>query len=130
MQHPSCVGPNLGIPTYDWLCRTVTATPPPPARLLATVPRPKGATIRYGGGGWICFLVIFGDFMREIKSFIFSPQNRLEIFISIFILYLFQRPLWITYLFPPCFVANYLFHPILLKQRVVVVVVVVVAISF
>ena len=62
-----------------------------------------------GGGGWICFLVIFGDFMREIKSFIFSPQNRLEIFISIFILYLFQRPLWITYLFPPCFNCGQLF---------------------
>ena len=50
------------------------------------------------GGGDFC-QVVFIDFTREIESFkyLFSPQDRLERFIPIFILYLFQPPLWSKY---------------------------------
>ena len=46
----------------------------------------------------------------------FSHQDRLEIFISIFILYLFPPPVWVKYLFPPCLVAIYFFHPFFLQK--------------
>ena len=69
----------------------------------------KGVTIiDIGGGGagvfaWPILFISQG----RLKALFFSPQDRLEIFI----LYLFQPPLWIKYLFPPCLVDIYLFHP-------------------
>ena len=88
------------------------------------------ATIRYLGGGlhgafaWP-FLFISQE---RLKALIFSPQDRLEIFISIFILHWFinyilfiyymitQPPVWVKYLFPPYLVAIYLFHPFFLQK--------------
>ena len=65
-----------------------------------------------GGGGGLEFLP--GHFylflQMRLKAVFFSLQGRLEIFISI-LLYLFQPPLWIKYLCPPCLVVIYLFHP-------------------
>ena len=56
--------------------------------LIGPMAMPKGATftalISGGGGAWSFCLAIF------------SHQNRLEIFISMF-LYLFQPPVWVKY---------------------------------
>ena len=73
----------------------------------------KGATIRYlgrGGGAVFAWSFLFIS-QGRLTALFFSTQDRMEIFISIFILYLCQPPLWIKYLFPPCLVAIYLFHP-------------------
>ena len=77
-----------------------------------------GTTVRYLGGGGLEFLPdhFYLFHKGEMKVLFFSPQDRLEICISIFILHLFQRPLWIKYLFPLCLVAIYLFQPFFLKK--------------
>ena len=78
----------------------------------------KGPPLDIGGGGGLEFLPgHFYFFTREMESFIFSPQDRLEIFLSTFILYLFQLPLWIKYLSPPCLNCGHLFiSPIFLTR--------------
>ena len=76
--------------------------------------------IRYGGrggggGGWSYCLAIFIYFTGKLKlkALIFSPRDRLEIFISIFIFYSlttsFVDKIFISTM--PCAVAIYLFHP-------------------
>ena len=71
-----------------------------------------------GGGagafGWPFLFISQG----RLKALFCLPQDRLEMFISIFILYLFQPPLWIKYLFPPCLVAIYLFHPFFPTKKI------------
>ena len=63
--------------------------------------RTLGVTIRYrGGGGAGVFAWPFLFISQGSLKSVFSPQDRLEIFISIFILYLFQPPLWTKYLVP------------------------------
>ena len=52
-----------------------------------------GGGVGGGGGGGIFAWSIFIYFTREIENCIFSPQDRLGILISLFILYLFQPPL-------------------------------------
>ena len=77
---------------------------------------PRGPPLDIWEGGPL-FFFYFGSFylgpisQGMLKALFFSPQpqDRLEIFISIFILHSFQPPLWIKYLFPPCLAANYLF---------------------
>ena len=62
----------------------------------------------------LCLAIFFSQ--ERLKAFnFFSPQDRLKIFISMFILYLFQPPVWIKYLFPPC-LAIYFFHPFFLQK--------------
>ena len=51
----------------------------------------KGAIIRYWGGG-VKFLPVHFFHKRDGKLYFVLPHERLEIFISIFILYLFQPP--------------------------------------
>ena len=53
----------------------------------------RGPPLDICGEAWRFCLTIF-FFTREIEGF-FSRQDRVEIFISIFILYLFQPPVWI-----------------------------------
>ena len=65
------------------------------------IARPKGATIRYLGGGQEFLPGHLFISQERLKALICSPQDRLEIFISTFILYLFEPPVWVKYLFPP-----------------------------
>ena len=48
----------------------------------------------WGRPGVFAWLFLFIS-QERLKALIFSPQDRLEIFISIFILYLFQPPVWV-----------------------------------
>ena len=68
-------------------------------------------------GGAEVFACPFSFISQErFKALFFSPKDRLEIFISIFILYLCQPPVWVKYLFPPYLVAIHLFHPFFLQK--------------
>ena len=67
----------------------------------------KGPSLDIWGGGVFAWSFLFIS-QGRLKALFPSPQDRLEIFLS---MYLFQPPLRIKYLFPPCLVAIYLFHP-------------------
>ena len=59
--------------------------------------------------GWsLCLTILL--FNKGDEKLYFLAADMLQIFISIFILYFVQPPLWIKYLFPPCLNCGHIFY--------------------